>query len=154
MVQFNRDPFTLFRPFPAFDTAFRAAEHLASQLANEVHSGRIPVPAGGAGQARLHATEDAFHGTVLVPGFGPDDLEFGVERSRLFLRGTPAEGSGATAFERTFRLPFQVDDAAAEATVENGVLTFKLPRSGADKPRLIRLSDAADSTAEAPESGS
>lgn len=51
-------------------------------------------------------------------------------------------------FVRTFRLPFEVDNARAATRCTNGVLTLTLPRTETSKPRKIAI--AANNTGEHP----
>ncbi|HOW98881.1 MAG TPA: Hsp20/alpha crystallin family protein, partial [Kiritimatiellia bacterium] len=46
---------------------------------------------------------------------------------------------GFGKFVRTFRLPFEVDNARATARCTNGVLTLTLPRTETSKPRRIAI---------------
>lgn len=42
-------------------------------------------------------------------------------------------------FERSFRLPDQIDGTAIEATVRNGVLRLTLPKSKAARPHQVQI---------------
>jgi HSP20 family protein len=42
-------------------------------------------------------------------------------------------------FQRSFSLPFEVNADKADATFDNGILTLKLPKSEAAKPRRIQV---------------
>ena len=44
---------------------------------------------------------------------------------------------GFGSFERTIKLPVRVDAAKVEARLENGVLTIKMAKSPAAKPKKI-----------------
>ena len=149
MVLFDRDPFQLFRATPAFDGLFRAAEQIAHRASPLTRSAGFNTGAFDA-PANLTATDSGAHLTVLVPGFGPNDVEVSARRSVLLVRGAvkDAEGSTLRSFERSFRLPFPIDVAAVVARVENGVLELELPRSESDRPRTIRIEGAGPRDAE------
>ncbi|MEM9381784.1 MAG: Hsp20/alpha crystallin family protein [Planctomycetota bacterium] len=149
MVLFDRDPFQIFRGTPGFDGLFRAAEQLAHRAGPATrsagfHTGAFDAP------ANLTATDAGAHLTVLVPGFGPDDVEVSVRRAHLHVTGAVKDDEGSTlrSFERSFRLPFPVDVDAVAAQVENGVLELELPRSESDRPRTIRIEGAGPRDAE------
>ena len=146
MVLFDRDPLTLFRTAPSpFASIFRAAEGLERRATLSTSA----VEA----RANLTATEDAAHLSLLVPGFGPDDVEVRVQRTTVTVRGERAQLEGETtrSFERAFRLPFPVDVDGVSARVEHGVLELDLPRSGADRPRLVPIAGATPSAETLPE---
>ena len=47
-------------------------------------------------------------------------------------------------FQRSFQVPIQVDANGADATFHNGVLTLRLPKSEATKPRKIQIRQGQD----------
>lgn len=76
-----------------------------------------------------------------LPGIDPDDVNVNLDKGRLTISG---EYSSETetgddkqysyrerrygSFSRSVRLPSQVDDEAAEANYEDGVLTVSMPK--------------------------
>ncbi len=42
-------------------------------------------------------------------------------------------------FARTLTLPAEVDSAKAEATIENGLLTLRVPKAEAARPKMIKV---------------
>ena len=96
-----------------------------------------------------YATEDAFVLTAYAPGVKAEDLEIQFEGEELTVRGkfqpAPAEVAFLKqelfhgAFERrlTFNVPVNAD--AIEATFENGVLTLRVPKAEAVKPKQIKV---------------
>lgn len=98
-------------------------------------------------------TNDA-EGAVLtteLPGIDPDDVDISVTGDTLTLNGCckPSEAPESAQyhrrersrgdFSRTVQLPYTVDPDKVEAVVEKGVLTIKLPRAEAEKPRQIAV---------------
>lgn len=94
--------------------------------------------------------QDAFHLVAPLPGFTKDDVQITLEGDVLTLRATrkldaPKEYKlvrserGGSTFERqiTFHAPLAAD--AIEASLEDGVLTIKLPKAPEAKPRRITL---------------
>lgn len=89
-----------------------------------------------------------------LPGLAESEIEVEVEDRVLTLRGRrervseeEKEGRFSTerrygAFERSFRLPVTVDVANIEASMENGVLTLKLPKKPETQPRKIPIGGA------------
>jgi HSP20 family protein len=84
-----------------------------------------------------------------LPGFEPENIEISVEGNTLSLRGErEAEElkDGETyyrrerwngKFARSLKLPAGVDADKVEAEFSNGLLSIKLPRAEAHKPRKI-----------------
>jgi len=88
--------------------------------------------------------------SASVPGIERDSLELKLTADRLELRGgrklTIPEGYQARhrerqsyLFERTYRLPVEIDPDKAEASLVNGVLTITLRKAEAAKPRSITV---------------
>ena len=89
--------------------------------------------------------------TAEVPGVDPAGLDITVADNVLRLSGSrkpeelePGEVShrrerASGEFTRSFRLPFAVDSGKVEASCDRGILTVRLPRAEADKPRKIAI---------------
>lgn len=89
--------------------------------------------------------------TAAVPGLKADDLHLEVLGDTVTLRGElPAPVAGENdqwllrerrygKFVRTLTLPTEVNGAQAEASVEQGVLTVRLPKAEAAKPKSIKV---------------
>lgn len=89
--------------------------------------------------------------TAEVPGVDPASLDITVAENVLRLSGSrkpeelkPDEVShrrerASGEFTRSFRLPYAVDSGKVDASCDKGVLTVRLPRAEADKPRKIAI---------------
>ncbi len=89
--------------------------------------------------------------TAAVPGLKAEDLHLEVLGDTVTLRGElPAPEVGeqdqwllrerrSGKFVRTLTLPTEVEGAKTEATVEQGVLTVRLPKAEAAKPKSIKV---------------
>jgi len=101
-----------------------------------------------------NVSEDAENVYVqaLAPGLDPEKLELTVLGNTLTIAGAkPApEGVSADAFHRnercagrfvrTLDLPTEVDRERVEARYADGLLSIKLPRAEAAKPRQVKVS--------------
>ena len=110
-------------------------------------------PSGGNVFPPLNVFRDDHGGLVVraeVPGVRSDTLSVEVERGRLTVsgeRGPTQAGKGAFhrrerqagKFSRVVQLPDDLDGARAGAEVRNGVLTVRIPKSEAAKPRTIAV---------------
>lgn len=86
-----------------------------------------------------------------VPGLARDDIQLSVENNMLTVRGekrqeTATEGENFYrceraygSFERSFALPSHVDPEHVKASLEDGVLTIRLPRHEEARARAIEI---------------
>jgi HSP20 family protein len=93
---------------------------------------------------------DALFAEAELPGVKTEDIDVSVVGSELTIRGRRPESAGESTsfhrrergtgeFSRTLRLPFEVDPAAVEATLRDGVLLVKLPKAASARPRKIQV---------------
>ena len=98
----------------------------------------------------VYESEEALTLVAEMPGVQPDGLNITVENNVLVLRGeplAPPEGEGEVllkefevgTFYRAFQLPADYDTEKIEATIRQGVLTLRLPKSDRLKPRRIEV---------------
>lgn len=99
-------------------------------------------------------SEDGMMLTSEIPGIDVKDIDISVVGDMLTLRGYRTKEElkqGETyhrgernsgGFARRIELPYAVDADKVEARYEKGILSIKLPRSDADKPRKISVKTA------------
>ena len=87
-----------------------------------------------------------------VPGVKSEELDLSITGETLVIRGRkrpPVDGGevryqrqerGFGEFTRTVVLPDKVDPDRVEAALETGILSIRLPKSEAAKPRQIEVS--------------
>lgn len=101
----------------------------------------------------LWGNEETLHLTAEIPGVDAEALQIHVEKDVLTIRGerkTPEDKDRQWyrrerlhgSFERSLTLPYRVDADAVDASLQNGILTLRLPRAEADKPRRITVQGA------------
>ncbi|NMB61365.1 MAG: Hsp20/alpha crystallin family protein [Chloroflexi bacterium] len=99
----------------------------------------------------VRAEDDDFIVTALVPGLKPEDLNIQVINETVTLSGELDFGKDEKInyihkeipggkFHRTITLPATLNAAKAEANVENGVLTLRVPKAEEAKPKTIKVS--------------
>jgi HSP20 family molecular chaperone IbpA len=124
----------------AAPAASRAVE---SRRGRVVHVPRVDV---------LEGAED-FRIVADLPGVGPGGVEVTVERNVLTVVGRAErkapEGyrhvygaAPATEYRRVFTLSDAVDSSAIEASMKHGILTLRLPKARALRPRKISIAAA------------
>jgi HSP20 family protein len=96
-------------------------------------------------------TEDALHLEAELPGFKMEELDLQVVGNELAIKGERKrveetdklvfhrQERVAGRFERTLRLPMEIDAAKVEASLQDGVLSVTLPKAAAAKPRKIQV---------------
>lgn len=93
---------------------------------------------------------EAFVITAAVPGLKPEDLEIQILDDVVTLRAKASEADAERddyllrelslgEFNRSLRLPEPVDAAKAEAEMQNGVLTLRIPKSEEARPKTIKV---------------
>jgi HSP20 family protein len=107
-------------------------------------------PAAGFPAVDIYGSAEGIAVLAELPGVEKEDLDIQAHRDTLTIRGTrrPVADKDATfhrherragSFSRTIQLPFAVDPARVEASLENGVLRLSLPRPEEEKPRRIAI---------------
>ncbi len=89
--------------------------------------------------------------TAAVPGLKPEDLSVEVTGDTVTLKGEIKQESEENdknfllrerrygSFSRTLTLPTSLNAAKADATVEQGVLTLRVPKADEAKPKAIAI---------------
>lgn len=112
----------------------------------EVSAGRLEyiIPA-----VNLHHDADGYTLDVELPGVRKEGVEITVDDGKLTLTGhrtaNSAPGkvvyaeSAGQAYRRVFDLDPAVDADKIRATIDQGLLTLRLPKAEASKPRKIKV---------------
>ena len=143
-----------YRPRAMDDQFGRLVENMFEEMfAPFTHGGALSQwPAEGTISPRLNVseTDKAFEVQAELPGVKKEDVKVAVEHQRVTIEGETRreqeqrEGENvlytersASKFMRSFMLPVEVDEASAEARMENGILTLTLPKKqGSEATRI------------------
>lgn len=96
----------------------------------------------------IYETEDGLTVLADVPGVDKNDVEIHVDDKILTIRGTVSlpkrrgmvsEEFGMLNYFRQFRLSDEVDQGKIKASIDQGVLTLRLPKAERAKPRRIEV---------------
>ncbi|HEX9795901.1 MAG TPA: Hsp20/alpha crystallin family protein [Anaerolineales bacterium] len=100
----------------------------------------------------VYQTADEVVIEAAMPGVKPDDIEISVTGDTLTLRGEIRQEKEVEGerdyhvrerryrrFARSLTLPSTVDSSKAQAEIENGILTLRIPKAEAAKPRQITV---------------
>ena len=141
--------------FSPFLTLHREMNRLFDDVFNRFDAG-MPSAFGRTWPSlEVNASESDLRVSAELPGLDPKDVEILVEGDVLTIRGekkSETEDRGRHfseryygRFERSLRLPFDVEDNKAEASFKNGVLTVTLSKSArlAESAKRIAIKDAS-----------
>jgi HSP20 family protein len=99
----------------------------------------------------IHADQDAYVITANVPGLKAEDISIEILDDVVTLRSEVEQENGngngeyllrelrQGGFTRSLQMPTSLDPDAAEAKVEDGVLTLRIPKSEAARPKEIKV---------------
>ena len=116
----------------------------------EMHEARQPPESYFLPATDIYETPQELALVVDLPAVKPEGLSVTVEDNVLVIRGTPAEPPAEAGevllqefamgpFYRAFQLPADFDTANVQATLKQGVLMLRLPKSERMKPRRIEV---------------
>jgi HSP20 family protein len=100
--------------------------------------------------ADIQAEDEAYTVTAWVPGLEADDLSIEVLNNTVTLRGEFKATGGedpkylarelpSGRFSRVITLPTALEPGKAEASMKNGVLTLRVPKAEAHRPKAIKV---------------
>jgi HSP20 family protein len=108
--------------------------------------------------------DDAFEVRAALPGVRPEDVEVTVQGERVTIRAEARAAEEVPAdnwlmrehrfgvMQRSITLPVPVSSENAEARIENGVLSLRLPKTqGVEARRINVASSSAPSTSPIPQ---
>jgi HSP20 family protein len=98
----------------------------------------------------LKTSDDAYNITALVPGLEAADLDIEVLNNTVTIRGEFKTGEEENnkylvcelpngRFSRTITLPTDTDSSKVEASIKNGVLSLRIPKAEAARPKTIKV---------------
>lgn len=109
----------------------------------------------GASMPRLDVTENdtAFEVQADLPGVKKEDIKVSVDGQRVLIEAECQQANeqrqgeqvvyserSTRRYQRSFSLPREVDDAGAEARLEDGVLKLTLPKKQGSSARRLTVS--------------
>lgn len=133
-------------PLANFPATFRTFEDALARMLNEPRGARPWSPS-----VDIYETENELVLKADLPEVKLEDIEVRVENLTLTLKGErkfekddSVKGHHRIersygSFERSFTVPATVDSEKVAADYKNGVLTVKLPKKEAAKPRQVKI---------------
>jgi len=97
--------------------------------------------------------DDAFIVTAMLPGLKPEDVEIQIVNETVSLKGefkNEIEESASYILQerpsgkfcRTIAMSDTMDAAKADARMDNGILTLRIPKAEEAKPKTIKVTTA------------
>lgn len=144
----------------------RTMDRIMDRFFDEPLSGNLaafPQRNGNAWSLPIDVAEDADAYTIKasVPGINPEQIEITLNDNVLTIKGETSSESESKetnwhvrerrygSFSRSVTLPTSVNADAVEATNENGVLTLRLPKTEAAKPKRIAIKSTVNGSVNA-----
>lgn len=139
---------------PAFEATFADLDHLRREMHRLLENpGRADADVAAGVFPSMNVTQDAnnFYVRAEVPGIKASELSISAVKNRLSIAGKreiPNENERVSyhrkerpegSFNRTLTLPTELDVERIDARYADGILTLKLPKAEAAKPRLISV---------------
>jgi len=102
----------------------------------------------------VRETDEAIEVKAEVPGLKPEDIEVTLTGDVLTIKGEKKEENEEKKgdyhlverrwgkFQRSFRLPVEVDRAGLSAVHKDGVLTITLPKAAKETPTKVEIKSA------------
>ena len=120
-------------------TPYHLARRWAVRTQNEVADRSLPVDIRDDGEEYIL--------NAYVPGLKAEDLNIQIVEDALSIEGEYGQHEGeylmselpVGTFRRTLRLPTELDADKAVASIENGVLTLRIPKSESARPKSIKV---------------
>lgn len=138
---------------PAFEDVFADFDQLRREMHRLLDPGRAESELGSGVFPPMNVTQDAdsFYVSAEVPGIKASQLSISAVKNRLSIAGKreiQSENERVSyhrkerpegSFNRTLTLPTELDVDRIEARYADGILSLKLPKAEAAKPRLISV---------------
>ena len=97
-------------------------------------------------------TEKTFEVRAELPGVKKDDVKVSIDGQRVTIEGECQQANeqrqgeqvvyserSTRRYQRSFTLPLEVDDTAAEARLENGILALTLPKRQGNAAKRLTI---------------
>lgn len=116
---------------------WRVFDELMSDFPYEFLNTALRSRAGQYPRVNVWENEQGLVVEAEVAGVDPDKLDVAVDANVLTIKGEKVQSDGAkNEFQRSFNLPFELENEHIKASVKNGMLTVSIPRKAAEKRKI------------------
>lgn len=152
IIRRDNSPLSTFRPFSLDEQFGRLVENMFEDFLTPYAS--AGARDGGAANPRLNIveTDKTFQIEVEMPGVEKQDIKVAIDNRTVTIEGeakretAQKEGGNVVYAERSMRryarsftLPTEVEDAGAQARLENGILLLTLPKKASAQPKKLAI---------------
>jgi len=121
---------TIGNPWRVFDELVSEFPYELFNTMWRTHAGRYP-------RVNVWESEDGLALEAEVAGVDPEKLDVAVDANVLTIKGEREQADGSRSeFQRSFNLPFELENEKIKAAVKNGMLSVTIPRKAAEKRRI------------------
>lgn len=156
LVRRTGSPMAAYRPSAIEDQLGRMVESMFEDFfapaAQAAALSRWPDEGVSSPRLNVTETEKTFQVHAEMPGVKKEDVKVAIDKQRVTIEAETKqqdekrEGENlvyaertARKFMRSFMLPTEVDDAGADARLEDGILTLTLPKKQASAAKRLTI---------------
>jgi HSP20 family protein len=155
LVRRSNAPPSAYRPGVGQDQFGRMIQNVFQDLFTSLAQGAPPrQPGGPATPPRMNVTETekTFEIEAEMPGVKKDDVKVSIDHDRVTIEAEAIQANerregehmlysdrAVRRFMGHFTLPVEVDEAGAQARLENGILHLTLPKKQDSQPRRLTI---------------
>lgn len=156
LVRRTGSPLSVYRPSAIEDQFGRMVESMFEDFfapaAQAAALSRWPEEGISSPRLNVTETEKTFQVQAEMPGVKKEDVKVAIDKQRVTIEAETKheeekrEGENlvyaertARKFMRSFMLPTEVDDAGADARLEDGILTLTLPKKQASAAKRLTI---------------
>ena len=153
LIRRSAGPMATFRPGAMEDQFGRMVENMFQDFfAPMAQAGLWREEGMDMPRLDVRETDKAFEVQADLPGVKKDDIKVAIDGQRVTIEAECQQANeqregeqvvyserSTRRYQRSFNLPSEVDDAAAEAKLEDGVLKLTLPKKAGGAARRLTI---------------
>jgi HSP20 family protein len=153
LIRRGNAPVAGFRPGTVEDQFGRMVENMFQDFFAPLAQGSHMLDDGmSLPRLDVHETEKTFEVQAELPGVKKEDIKVSIDGARITIEGECQQANeqrqgeqvvyserSTRKYQRSFMLPSEVDDASAQAKLENGILMLSLPKKQASAARRLTI---------------
>jgi HSP20 family protein len=152
LIRRGSTPLSTFRPGAMEDQFGRMVENMFQDFFAPLAQGRWAGEDVNMPRLDVSETEKTFEVKAELPGVKKDDVHVSIDGQRVTIEGECQQANeqrqgeqvvyserSTRKYQRSFTLPAEVDDANAQARLEDGVLMLSLPKKQGGTARQLTI---------------
>jgi HSP20 family protein len=152
LIRRGTTPLSTYRPAAMEDQFGRMVENMFQDFFAPLAQGRWSGDDVGMPRLDVTETEKTFEVKAEMPGVKKDDVHVSIDGQRVTIEGECQQANeqrqgeqvvyserSTRKYQRSFTLPAEVDDANAQARLEDGVLMLSLPKKPGATARQLTI---------------